>query len=109
MDTRQELDEMDCREEARMYKTNPGDGPAPYHLPGQDPLDAIEDVARRLIEADVVLFLAKRHVVQIGQWEWSLDSDLNLWREASCYAEHLRESGLLDRVREDGRTEYRRA
>ena len=106
--TRIQQEEEDAREAARMYPLNPGDGPAPYYLPGQCPLNAIEDVARGLAEG-IIRFLASRHIIQVGQLEWSLDGDLSLWREASCYAEHLREHGLLSRTRDNGRTEYRRA
>ena len=107
--TRIQQEQADAQEAARMYPLNPSDGPAPYYLPGQCPLDAIEDVARGANKANTILFLTRRHIIQVAQWEWSLDSNLPLWREASMYAERLRESGLLTRIREDGRTEYRRA
>jgi hypothetical protein len=77
-----------------MIPLNCKDGPAPYYLPGQCPLDAIEDVARGLAEG-TIQFLYHRHTIKIGQWEWSLDSDLQLWRDARIYAAHLRGLGLL--------------
>ena len=93
--TRVQQEEEDAREAARMYPLTPGDGPTPYYLPGQCPLDAIEDVARGLRPESTVTFLLKRHIVQVGDLEWSLDGDLSLWREARIYAAHLRGLGLL--------------
>jgi len=100
-----ELAEMDRQEEARMYPLSPWDGPTPYYL--DCPLDAIEGVARGLAEGHIV-FLLQRHIIQVGEREWSIDGDLPLWREARVYADDFREHGFLTMSRSDGVVEYSR-
>ena len=106
--TRIQQEQMDAKNAERMYQLNYKDGPTPYNLPGTCPLDAIEDVARGLAEG-TIRFLLRWHVIQVGQWEWSLDGDLPLWREARVYADDFREHGFLSMTRNDGKVEYSRA
>jgi len=87
--------EIDCQNAERMYPLNPRDGPAPYYLAGQCPLDAIEDVARELRPESTIMFWPMNHIIEVGQQEWSLDGNLRLWRDARLYADKLREQGLL--------------
>jgi len=89
---RQELDEIDRREEEYMYSRPVKDGPTPYYL--SCPLDAIEDVARGLAKGTIKFFFRK-HLIRVGDWEWSLDGDLALWRKARAYAASLSSQGLL--------------
>jgi len=97
---------------ARMYPLNPSDGPAPYYLPGQCPIDTIEDVARGLAEG-VIQFDYHNYVIRIGQWEWVLDSnlqsDMELWRSSRLYAKDFGDQCLLIVHWNDGMLEYRRA
>jgi hypothetical protein len=89
---RGELAEMDRQEAARMYPLNTKDGLTPYRL--DCPLDAIEDVARGLAEGTIKFFFRK-YLIKVGDWEWSLDGDLALWRKARAYAASLSSQGLL--------------
>jgi hypothetical protein len=92
---RQELDEIDRREEARMYPLTPSDGPCPYYLPGQDLLNAIENVARGLAEGTIQFFYGT-HLIIVGEWRWLLGKDFALWRKAREYASQLERQRLLD-------------
>jgi len=104
--TKLQQERMDAQEAARMYPLSPWDGPTPYYL--DCPLDAIEDVARGLAEGRIV-FLLQRHIIQVGEREWSLDGDLALWREARIYAAHLRGLGFLTSWYSRHGIEYSRA
>ena len=88
-------EQEDAREAARMYLLSPWDGPAPYYLPGQCPLDAIEDVARGLAEGTIQFFYGP-HLIIVGEWKWMLGKDFALWRKAWNYASQLEHQRKLD-------------
>lgn len=105
--TRQQLDEIDRENIECMIPLNRKDGPTPYYL--DCPLDAIEKVARGLRDDDTIMFWPMNHIIQVGQQEWSLDGNLQLWREARFYADKLREQGLLVSTRDYWIVKYSRA
>jgi len=99
---------QDRQEEKYMLPLNCKDGPAPYYLPGQCPLDAIEDVARGRGEG-MIMFWPMKHIIEAGQQEWSLDGDLRLWRKARAYAVQLEGQGLLVSSQDHWAVKYVRA